>query len=507
MPLGEHSLITPKLASVDHVSSFGEAEADALVAVTSKEGLEQLRSRFAEARVPIELGDFDASLGQTVLVYTSSSWRRLVLAGMGSDSDWEDCVERVRVAVASAVRLLRGYGNVRRAAIAVDESIARGRCGVDSLWLYEQALTAAHLANYAFSYRSRTSSPHTISSFTLVADDVAEKEARRLTERALKVSEAVYIARNIANAPANAVNPDTMELIAYEASRTYSLRLTVLRAEDLRSIGLNGIVAVGSGSDREPRLIILEHHGGGNRIAVVGKAVAFDAGGLDLKSPSAMQDMKYDKSGGAAALAVAVAASTLGLPITVVAAIPVVENLPSGRAYKPRDVVRMYSGYTVEICNTDAEGRIILADAMAYVASKYSPSAIVDLATLTGAIVVALGNHAAGLFSNDDELAARVEASAWRVWEPVWRMPLWKPYHRQLESDVADTSNVGGTAAGAITAAAFLQAFAEGRPWAHLDIAGVAWVHEKGPDKPYYPKGATGWGVRTLVDLLSFWKL
>ncbi|RLG77453.1 MAG: leucyl aminopeptidase, partial [Thermoprotei archaeon] len=238
--------------------------------------------------------------------------------------------------------------------------------------------------------------------------------------------------------------------------------------------------------------------------AVVGKGVCFDAGGLDLKSATSMHQMKFDKSGASYAAAIAYATAKLGLKINLVALLPLVENLPSGKSYKPLDIIKMYNGLTVEVHNTDAEGRLILADSLAYAEKNYHPETIIDLATLTGSIIVALGNQGAGLFTNNEDLKNKLLRVAEETGERVWPMPLWKEFYEDLKSDFADIKNLGiGRAGGAIAAAAFLSKFVEKTKWAHLDIAGTAWVQEEGPRKPYYPKGATGYSIRLVLKYLK----
>ncbi len=470
---------------------------DVLAVVLSKDNLGEELSKIPGelggiASRPVGLGDFDASLGSSLLLYTGSEeFPRLVLVGRGSSSDWEDSVERLRVAVAKAVTTARSVKKARRLGILVP--------GDTDEYAQREALVAAGLANYAFHRRGRSEPPHRLEEIVLQGSG-----GERVEEEAKAIVEAVYTARDIANAPGNEMNPEGLEKTVRRLAEKHGFSLKVYRRNELEEMGMGGILAVGSGSSVEPRLLVLEYDGGGSKtLAVVGKAVTFDSGGLDLKTAEQMQHMKFDKSGGAAAIGAVVAAKRLGLKLKVVGLVPAAENMPSGSAFRPRDVLHMYNGMTVEVGNTDAEGRLLLADAMAYAVEKYRPDYIVDLATLTGSIVVALGNHAAGLFSNNDELAGMLEKAAWRAWEPVWRMPLWKPYYKQLESSVADTDNVDGREAGAITAAAFLSKFVENTPWAHLDIAGVAWKRAHGPDKPYYTEGATGWGVRTLVELMK----
>jgi len=471
---------------------------DAVAYIAGCEKLDWLRSIDPLADHVVGLGDFRAGLEETVLLYRRDSIPRVILSGAGSEDEWIGHAERLRVAVAAAVRRARRLKNVKRLGIVVEESLVEKAAGEGAgrAWAIEQALVAADMANYAYSLHGQGEKPHVLAEVRLEPGDGEVLEAARA------VAEGVRLARDVANAPANIMNPEGLEQAARELASRLGLGIRVLHREELESLGMGGILAVGGGSDVEPRLIILEYRGGGKRVAVVGKAVAFDAGGLDLKPPQAMLEMKYDKSGGAAALGIVAAVARLRLPVDLVALIPTVENMPSGRSYKPLDVIKMYNGVTVEIGNTDAEGRLIMADALAYAAERYKPDIMLDLATLTGAAVVALGNHAAALMSNNEELASRLEKAAWRAGEPAWRLPTWPIYEKQLESKTADTNNVGGRWAGAITAAKFLEKFVNGRPWAHLDIAGVAWVQDKGPWKPYYPGGATGWGVRTVVELL-----
>ncbi len=463
-----------------------------------KEGLDWLREKAGRAaRLVVELGDFRGEAEETALVYREEVPHRVILAGAGGD-EWYGDAERLRVGVAAAVRAARRIKNVKTLGVAVDPRLVEAAAGAGGgePWAWEQALVAADMANYVYSLRSKTEKPHVLDE--IVVEAPGEEPLR--TARA--IAEAVRIARDIANAPPERMNPERLEEKAREIARSYGLDITVLHRGELESLGMGGILGVGKGSDVEPRLIILRYSGGPRRVAVVGKAVTFDSGGLDLKPPQYMLEMKFDKSGGAAAIGAVVAAAALRLPFEVVALVPAVENLPSGRSYKPLDVLDMYNGLTVEVGNTDAEGRLILADALAYAAEKYKPELMIDMATLTGAAVVALGNHAAALMGNNEDLLKAVEDAAWRAGEPAWRLPMWPVYAKQLESKTADTSNVGGRWAGAITAAKFLEKFVGDTPWAHLDIAGVAWVQENGPKKPYYEHGATGWGVRTFVELL-----
>jgi leucyl aminopeptidase len=273
----------------------------------------------------------------------------------------------------------------------------------------------------------------------------------------------------------------------------------------MESIGLNGIVSVGKGSKNPPKLIVLKHSGGSNSqkpYLLVGKAVTFDTGGISLKPGDKMDEMKYDKCGGCAVLGILKAVALLGLKLNVIGIIPSVENMPSSSSYKPGEIITMYNGKTVEVLNTDAEGRIILADAIAYGISKYQPKAIIDLATLTGAAIIALGANVAALVGSDEQLIAKLIQISKKTGEKIWELPLFEEHHEQIKSSIADIKNIGGRPGGAITAAAFLSNFTNEVPWIHLDIAGTAWTQDGTYEKSYNPKGATGFGVRTLIKFL-----
>jgi leucyl aminopeptidase len=290
---------------------------------------------------------------------------------------------------------------------------------------------------------------------------------------------------------------------AKKLARTRGLKVTILTEKELRQKKFGGILAVGSGSTRPPRLIVLEHNGGPaseKPIALVGKAITFDTGGISIKPAQNMENMVFDKSGGITVLGAMAAISALGLKKNVVGIIPAAENMPSGNAYRPGDVICTYDSKYVEIVNTDAEGRMVLADAIAFARKDKKAAAIIDLATLTGACGVALGNAAAGLWSSDDHLRNTLLAASTATGERLWPMPLFPEYDDLIKSDVALIKNSGGRLAGASTGAAFLKVFAENVPWAHLDIAYTA-AHEK--DKPYIARGATGFGIRTLVHLVE----
>ncbi|GAB6875690.1 leucyl aminopeptidase [Thermaerobacter litoralis] len=317
------------------------------------------------------------------------------------------------------------------------------------------------------------------------------------------LAEAVITARQLGNRPANDLTPARLAEAAARLEGLPGVSVTVFDEAELRRRGFGAILAVGQGSAQPPRLIAIDYVGPGRDIAeapdaaFVGKGVTFDTGGISLKPREGMEDMKFDMMGAAAVVGALEAVARLQLPARLLGVVAAVENMPGGRAFKPGDVITTYDGTTVEVNNTDAEGRLILADALAY-ARERGARRLVDLATLTGAMVIALGNHVAGLFANDDGWAARILRAAEAAGEPLWRLPLVAAYRERLRSEYADLRNTGGRPAGSITAALFLQTFAGDTPWAHLDIAGVAWSDKVEGD---HGKGATGYGVRTLVEL------
>ena len=326
-----------------------------------------------------------------------------------------------------------------------------------------------------------------------------------LVESAVKkariIADAVYFARDLISAPANEMTPSIMAQKAREIARRKNVSCKILDKDKMKEMGMNALLAVASGSNEEPKFIILEYTGGRKSAApvvLVGKGLTFDSGGISIKPADKMDEMKTDMSGGAAVMGAIMAAADLHLGLNITGLIPATENLPGGSAYKPGDIVKSYSGKTIEVLNTDAEGRLILADALAY-ASTYKPQAVIDVATLTGACIIALGDNVIGMLGTDDKLKKEIDKAAKTSGELVWELPLWESYDELIKSDIADYKNSGGRAAGTISAAKFLSKFAPDAPWVHLDIAGPAWT---GKDKPYIPKGASGVTVRLLVEFL-----
>jgi len=335
---------------------------------------------------------------------------------------------------------------------------------------------------------------------TLYAADGESDVPTAAVERGRVLAFAQNTVRELVTLPGNVATPRHLGETAARLGEEHGFRVQVWDERKLRDEGFGALLAVARGSEEEPRFLIMEHEGeGGDPFVIVGKGVTFDAGGISIKPAAGMEDMKYDMSGAGAVIGAMTAAALLGIPQRVIGLVPATENLPSGTAVKPGDVIRGLSGRSIEVINTDAEGRLILSDALTF-ACRLSPRAIVDLATLTGACVVALGNHAIGLMSPDDGLADALVTAGERSGERAWRLPLWKEYRKALDSEIADIKNTGGRPAGTITAGWFLRDFVDdGVAWAHLDIAGTAWADEA---RGWQPKGATGVGVRLLHEWL-----
>jgi len=400
--------------------------------------------------------------------------------------------EALRRAAGAAARALTGTASVALALPAHDAATAAA--------VAEGALLGA----YAFQrYRTASLDPRRapVEAFTLLSPGARDRTVKAGVTRAEVIAAAVNRCRDLVNTPPNDLHPQDLADAAVEASKGLDLDVEVLEDKALRKGGYGGILGVGQGSVHGPRLVRLSyrHPKATTTVALVGKGITFDSGGLSLKPPKAMEWMKADMAGAAAVICAMVALARLRPAVNVTGWAPLAENLPSGTAQRPSDVLRMYGGKTVEVLNTDAEGRLVLADALVRAAEEH-PDAIVDVATLTGSQLVALGSRIAAVMANDDGLRARVESAAARAGEAVWPMPLPEDLRKSLDSDVADIANMGDRNGSMLVAGLFLRDFVPaGTPWAHLDIAGPAW-NETAP-QGYTPKGATGWAVRTLVAL------
>jgi len=417
---------------------------------------------------------------------------RLLLLGAGKKSQFT--LSRLREVAGTAVRNARTAG-CRRVAF-----VPRGEYSPAQT---AQVVTEGGLyANYEPDvYKTRDKEGREVDQLVLVAEMAEPAKINSGIRRGVIVGHATNLARILGNEPANILTPSQFAARALQAAQNSALQVEVLEREQMEKLGMNTLLAVSRGSDEPPKLIILRVKGRatGTTYAIVGKGVTFDSGGLSIKPAEKMEDMKADMAGGAAVLAAMTALAQLGPAQDVIGLIPAVENLPGGRATKPGDVVKSYLGKTVEIINTDAEGRLILADSLAY-ARTLGADHLVDIATLTGACVIALGSVNAGMMGTDEQMIERLRKNISFTGERLWQLPLDEDYRKLIRSEIADFKNVGNRWGGAITAAKFLQEFVEETPWVHLDIAGVDLDHD---GRPFAAKGATGFGVRTLVELLS----
>jgi leucyl aminopeptidase len=438
---------------------------------------------------------FEAKEGQSYHTSTlgKAKFKSVLLIGLGKKEDFiKDMLRRAAAAVVKKCTALK----IKSASIALNK-LGKNEAGESIAAIAEGAI----LSSYKFTKYKSEKDDFEMEKLSIATKDHSDET--KALEMATIMAESQNYSRMIDEEPANIMTPSRVAEEAKKLSKETKLSLTVFDKKRLEKSKMNGILAVGQGSGEEPKLIILEHNKGNKKLplyAVVGKGVTFDSGGISIKPSKNMHEMKYDKSGAILVLGIMRAAAKLDLPIRLVGLMPCVENMPSQNAQRPGDIIKMYNGKTVEVINTDAEGRLILADSLAY-AAKMKPVAMIDLATLTGAMVVALGSHAIGCFSNDDALSKTLDCAGAGTHERVWRMPAWDEYGKMMEADFADLKNLSGTGeAGSITAAMFLKNFVDDRSWAHLDVAGVSWLNR---DHPYLSKGATGIGVRLVVKALS----
>ncbi len=449
----------------------------------------------------IDDGEIRGKCGEMTIVHTIGriAPRRVMVLGCGKPGEIDtSIVRRLAADVAKRARS-SGYATVIAeppAAGIISKAEAAQAAGEGALLgLYRITVT---------SINQDDDSNRELKSMTFVAEDSeAVTELGRGLSRGVIIAEAVALARDLANEPANRMTPTVLARRASEAADAAGITFTNLSVSEITEMGMGGLLGVAAGSHQPPAFIILEHRGDPDNsrptVALIGKGVTFDSGGISIKPSANMSAMKGDMAGGAAVIAAVQAIGRLGLPINVTALVPATENLPGGGATKPGDVLTAMNGKTMEVENTDAEGRLILADALSYANSK-GMSPLIDVATLTGAIRVALGTVAMGLFANDDDLAQRLQNTSETSGEKMWRMPLWDDYKEQIKSTVATVKNTGGQPAGSITAAKFLQEFAGDTPWAHLDIASVASTDR---DRGWQTRGATGQPVRTLIRLIE----
>jgi len=421
---------------------------------------------------------------------------RILLVGLGKKEDLtNDTIRYVSGKIAQKARMLK----LKEFSIISPPSFVN-----ESMSSISQIVEGSKMSLYKFDKFKAEKTDKTPDLTIIVSKSKDISKTIRTSEI---IADGVIFTKSIANLPPNECTPTTLANFAKMISKKNKMKCHIISKLELKKKGFGGISAVGQGSKNEPKLIILEHNNGSKNekpTVLVGKAVTFDTGGISLKPGDKMDEMKFDKCGGCTVLGIMKAVSELKLPINVVGIIPSVENMPSGESYRPGDIIKLYSGKTAEILNTDAEGRLILADALSYGEKQYSPKTIIDFATLTGACIVALGTNVAAVVSNNEKLTKKISDASKNTSEEVWELPLNYDYIDMIKSDVADMKNVGiGRAAGTITAAAFLRNAINDTPWIHFDIAGVAWTQASTKEKPYNPKGATGFGVRLILDYLQ----
>ena len=451
-----------------------------------------------EIRALLDLGDFKGEAKQTTVLYTKGAIAapRLALVGLGKAEDFN--LEVARQAAGIIAQKLRDLG-VKTFAIPLHSDPPQD--------MIQAAVEGSTLALYQFNQHKTQDLDKVkeLEEITFLAEDEASKAVvEQGVERGEIIANGTLLARDLSNQPPNHLTPTILADKAQEIADTTGLKCEIFEPTQLKEQGFGALIGVAQGSVEEPRFIILEHRPAGDgkeTVVFVGKGITFDSGGLSLKSGSGMMEMKHDMSGAAAVLGAMQAVGHLKPNLHVVGLIAATENMPSGTAQRPGDVVTAYGGKTIEILNTDAEGRLVLADALGY-AKKYAPKAVIDLATLTGAVITALGHVACGMLGTDDDLMGKIRDAAETTHERVWQLPLWDDYDEGLKSEVADVKNIGDGTAGTIAGAAFLKKFVEDYPWAHLDIAGTAWGMK---GSSYIPKGASGYGVRLLVQLAQGW--
>jgi leucyl aminopeptidase len=441
--------------------------------------------------------EFKANLGTSLVLPTMDKgpMKKIMLLGLGKKDKFNN--EIARIASAKAAVKVREMG-ISEFSILLFSNLDEG--------LIEAISEGVGLSLYSFNrYKTNDNKEELKANQVTILINAEMTNVQSIVDRTSLLVEAVNFARDLSNLPPNDCSPSQLASIALSIATEYGLKSRIVERYEMESMGLNGIVSVGKGSHYPPKLIILEYRGSNDDekpYLLVGKGVTFDTGGISLKDSDKMDEMKFDKSGGCNVIAIMKAVASLKLPINVIGLIPSVENMPSSTSYKPGDIIKMYNGKTVEVLNTDAEGRLILADALAFGISTYNPKAVIDLATLTGACIIALGTNVAAVIGTNKKLIDELHNISERTGEKFWELPLYEEFSEQIKSYVADIKNIGGRPGGAITAASFLSNFTNGLPWMHIDIAGTAWTQEGTYERSYNPKGATGFGIRTLVKLL-----
>ena len=443
----------------------------------------------------LKRGDLENKAGSTLLIHNvpDIACQRLLLVGLGKQ---EECGDKVfRTALRAAFKALHSTGAVDAMLYLTDVPVKQR----DTAWKICQTVIAGMESIYSFD-RLKSKTDKRRQSLKKVSMSVPEEEmdvGNVALQQGLAIDGGVSFAKDLGNLPPNICTPVYLAEQATSLAKTCKLNVTVLDEKEMQKLGMGSFLSVAQGSHQPARMIVLEYWGKNKKskpVVLVGKGVTFDTGGISLKPAPEMDEMKFDMSGAGSVLGTIRAVAEMKLPVNLVGIIPATENMPGGSATKPGDVVTSMSGQTIEILNTDAEGRLILCDALTY-AARYEPDVVIDIATLTGACVIALGHVASGMLSNNDDLAEALLSASGQAADPIWRLPLWDDYQEQLSSNFADMANIGGRAAGTITAACFLARFTKKYHWAHLDIAGTAWKSGK-------EKGSTGRPVPLLTRFL-----
>jgi len=451
----------------------------------------------------LKVSKFTGKSGQVleILAPAALGVSRILLVGLGKGGDFDG--SKAENLSASVNGRLNTAGE---SAVTYEIDVPKG-AKLKAPALAAHLAMGAQLKSYAFNhYRTKNLDEYEskLKRVTIATDAVAD--ARKAWAKMEGVAAGMFFARDLVNEPPNILAPAECAKRVKANLSKLGVKVEILGEAEMKKLGMGSLLGVGQGSERESQLVVMQWNGSRKKssepVAFVGKGVCFDSGGLSLKTGVGMMGMKGDMGGAAAVVGTMQALATRKAKVNAVGVIGLVENMPDGKAQRPDDVVKSMSGQTIEVLNTDAEGRLVLADALTYTQRKFKPKFVVDLATLTGAIIAALGQDTAGLFSNDDKLANRITDAGKAVGEPVWRMPMGPNYDKLLRSKIADMKNIGGAYGGSITAAQFLQRFVEDkRPWAHLDIAGVAF--QDGEQKALAPSWGTGWGVRILNELVA----
>lgn len=444
----------------------------------------------------MESSRFEGKLHQNLTVFTKD--RRVVLYGLGDGSDINNLwAENIGGGIYAAL----SRSGESEAAVVMDHS----KGGDDDAYIEFAAHLGygALLRSYSFDKYKTKQKPDDKASLAKISVLTGPYvKARRVFGELEKVAQGVFLTRDLVSEPPNVLYPESYAARCQEM-KSLGVKVEVLGEARMKKLGMGALIGVGQGSERESKMVIMQWNGAAKTkkpIAFVGKGVTFDTGGISLKPAGGMEDMKWDMGGSGTVVGLMHALAARKAKVNVIGIVGLVENMPDGNAQRPGDIVTSMSGQTIEIINTDAEGRLVLADALWYCQDRFKPQFMLDLATLTGAMMVSLGQINCGYFANDDELSDKIAAAGKATGEGVWRMPLGEEYNKMMDSDVADMKNAGARFGGSITAACFLERFVNKVPWSHMDIAGMAWSSK---DKHTVPKGGTGWGVRLLNQLVK----